>query len=130
MIPLAKVLTDDGVPTPSWVQYLNQVEPEVVPGVISAGSFVPSAIAGSGFYLILTQNVTVANPTNLGARGTELTFEFQQDGTGGRTLAFGSMYKFPGGVVPVWVTTANAINLMRAYYNGTYMLCAGYTGFA
>ena len=38
-----------------------------------------------------------------------------QDGTGSRTLAYGSNWKFPGGTAPTLTTAANAVDVV-AYY--------------
>jgi hypothetical protein len=44
--------------------------------------------------------------------------KLSQDGTGGRTLSFGSYWDFPAGVVPSLTTTASAVDIL-AYYVDT-----------
>ena len=59
-------------------------------------------------------NATFANPNNQVA-GQHGVFRILQDGTGGRTLAFGNNMKFPGGTAPTLSTAASAQDLL-AYY--------------
>ena len=51
----------------------------------------------------------MANPTNLVA-GQSGSIFIVQDATGGRTLAWGTYWKFAGGTVPTLSTTANAVD--------------------
>ena len=55
-------------------------------------------------------NRTLDNPTNL-VNGSAVLI-VKQDATGGRTLAFGTAYKFPGGVAPTLSTAANAVDII------------------
>lgn len=69
----------------------------------------------------LAGNRTLANPTNLHAGATYLLL-VKQDATGSRTLAYGSNYKWPGGVAPVLTSgVANAIDMLSFYSDGTYL---------
>jgi hypothetical protein len=53
------------------------------------------------------------------------------EGTGGFTRTWPSpAVKWAGGVEPIWVTTANAINIANFYWDGTNYWGAGLTGFA
>lgn len=65
----------------------------------------------------LAGNRTLANPTNLKV-GT-LMLIVNQDGTGGRTLSFGSAYKWPAATAPVLTTTAAAKDIISFYCDGT-----------
>jgi hypothetical protein len=51
----------------------------------------------------------MANPTNLTAGQSGSIFAVQ-DGTGSRTMAFGSYWDFAGGTAPTMTTTASAID--------------------
>lgn len=74
-----------------------------------AATITPDFAAGNYFTVTLGGNRTLANPTNLAAgQGGSITI--RQDGSGSRTLAFGSYWKFPGGTVPTLSTTANAVD--------------------
>lgn len=57
---------------------------------------------------------TLANPSNQTA-GQSGAIVITQDGTGSRTLAYGSNWKFPGGTAPTLTTAANAVDVL-AYY--------------
>jgi len=68
----------------------------------------------------LAGNRTLDNPTNQKAGGTYALI-VKQDATGGRTLAYGTVYKFPGGTAPTLSTAANAIDLLTFISDGTDM---------
>lgn len=48
-----------------------------------------------------------------------LMLRLVQDGTGGRDPTFPSSVKWQGGTTPTWVTTANAVNVLAMYFDGT-----------
>ena len=64
-------------------------------------------------------NRTISNPTNLRV-GTYMLI-VKQDATGSRTLTWGTSYKFPAGVKPTLTTTANAIDIISFFCDGTNM---------
>lgn len=103
----------------------------VSPTVVSSatGTYTADASTSNNFQLTLTGNLTLANPTNL-TSGMMLNFTLDEDATGGRTITLGSLFKFPGGVVPTWVTTANARNFISGYYDGSVIRCIGGAGYA
>lgn len=80
------------------------------------------ASLSNNFKLTLGGNRTLANPTNL-TEGMVLNFALTQDGTGGRTLAYGNLYKFAGGIVPALSSVAGAKDFMSCYYDGAVLLC-------
>ena len=55
----------------------------------------------------LAGNRTIDNPTNCVPGQTGSIFIIQ-DGTGSRTLSYGTNYKFPGGTAPTLSTGASA----------------------
>ena len=63
--------------------------------------------AGQNFAVQLAGNRTIDNPTNCVPGQTGSIFVIQ-DGTGGRTLSYGTNYKFPGGTAPTLSTGASA----------------------
>ena len=65
--------------------------------------------ASNNFALTLAGNRTLANPTNIVA-GQSGSIFIVQDGTGSRTLAYGSYYDFAGGTAPTLSTTAAAVD--------------------
>ena len=65
----------------------------------------------NNFSVTLGGNRTLANPTNQTA-GQSGAITITQDGTGSRTLAYGSNWKFSNGSAPVLTTTANAVDVL------------------
>ena len=59
-------------------------------------------------------NRTLGNPTN-GEPGTWRLIRVIQDGTGSRTLAFDTAWKFAGGTAPTMTTTAGAEDVLSIY---------------
>ena len=104
----------------------------VTPFALTDGATISvDASQSNNFKVTLGGNRTLANPTNL-ADGMVLNFVLKQDATGGRTITFGTKYKWPGGTAPTWVTTANAVNFFSAYYDSAndILICNGGGGFA
>jgi len=64
---------------------------------------------GQNFAITLAGNRTLENPTNCVAGQVGSIF-IVQDGTGSRTLAFGSNWGFPDGTAPVISTSINAVD--------------------
>lgn len=71
----------------------------------------PDFAEGNNFSVTLGGNRTLANPTNLTA-GQSGAIVLTQDGTGSRTLAYGSYFKFPNGTAPSLTTTAAAVDVL------------------
>lgn len=69
----------------------------------------------------LAGNRTLDNPTNF-REGSTYILIVKQDATGGRTLAFGSAYKWSGGTAPELSSGANAIDILTFVCDGTNML--------
>ncbi|MBS3648618.1 hypothetical protein KEU06_08245 [Pseudaminobacter sp. 19-2017] len=69
--------------------------------------------------MTLTGNCTLANPTGT-TNGQSGFIRIIQDATGGRTLSFGTSWKFENGVTPTLTTSASALNfLFYQVYNST-----------
>ena len=66
---------------------------------------------GNNFTTTLTGNTTFANPTTLVAGQSGVIFIIQ-DGTGGRTAAFGSYWDFSDGTAPTLSTGANQVDVI------------------
>lgn len=69
---------------------------------------------GNNFGGTLTGNITLANPSNA-VSGQSGAIRFTQDGTGSRTIAFGTNWKFQGGVKPTLSTAAAAVDILTYY---------------
>jgi hypothetical protein len=68
--------------------------------------------------LTIGGNRTLANPTNLTA-GASYALKITQDGVGGRTLAYGSAFKWAGGAAPVLSTAIGAVDVLTCISDGT-----------
>ncbi len=97
----------------------------------SGASIAVDASLSNNFKLVLGINATLANPTNL-TDGMVLNIRVNQDGTGSRTMAYGTKYKWPGGTAPPLSTPANSVDLISAYYDSTddTLACVMTKGFA
>jgi hypothetical protein len=82
-------------------------------GAISAltdgATITPDFAVANNFSVTLGGNRTLANPSNLTA-GQSGSIFIVQDGTGSRTLAYGSQYDFIGGTAPTLSTAANSVD--------------------
>ncbi len=65
-------------------------------------------------------NRTLANPSNMQDGGTYIVI-VKQDGTGSRTLGYGSAYKWTVGIAPTLTTTASATDILTFVSDGTNM---------
>jgi hypothetical protein len=90
-----------------------------VAALTDAATIATDANLGNHFRVTLGGNRTLGNPSNP-RDGQTGTWEIIQDGTGSRTLAFGTKFAF-GTDVPSCVvsTTANKRDFMTAVYNAT-----------
>jgi hypothetical protein len=96
-----------------------------------AATITTSAIASNHFLVTLGGNRTLANPTNL-RDGVILNWWVKQDGTGSRTLSYGSKFKWPSGTAPTLTTTAAGLDLIVGQYNEDLdiIVCTCTKGFA
>jgi len=80
-----------------------------ITALTDASSIATNLALSNNFSLQLSGNRTLANPTNIVA-GQSGSIFITQDGTGSRTLAYGSYFKFVAGTAPVLSTAAAAID--------------------
>jgi hypothetical protein len=83
-----------------------------------AATVATDASLSNNFEVTLGGNRTLGNPTNL-TRGMQLTWIVKQDGTGGRTLAYGNLFTWPSGTVPTVAAGVNAVSIISAVYDDT-----------
>lgn len=87
-----------------------------------ATSIASDMALGNNFVVTLAGNRTLDIPTNV-VLGQSGTYTFIQDGTGGRTLAYTSVFDFPGGTAPTLTTTSAAVDVLAYYvYSSTAIL--------
>ena len=100
-------------------------------GSISAltdgATITPDFALANNFSVTLGGNRTLANPSNLTA-GQHGVIVITQDGTGSRTLAYGSYFKFPSGTAPTLTTTASAVDVLAYYVESSTRITARLIG--
>jgi hypothetical protein len=80
-----------------------------ITALTDGATITPDASANNYFSVTLGGNRTLANPTNLVA-GQGGSIIITQDGTGSRTLSYGTAWDFAGGTAPTLTTTAGAVD--------------------
>ena len=85
-----------------------------VTALTDGATITPDLNDANNFSVTLGGNRTLANPSNCTA-GQSGIITITQDGTGSRTLNYGSYWKFSGGTAPTLTTTASAVDVL-AYY--------------
>jgi hypothetical protein len=94
-----------------------------ITALTDGATITPNFNNANNFSVTLGGNRTLANPTNLTA-GQSGVIVITQDGTGSRTLAYGSYFKFPGGTAPTLTTTASAVDVLAYYAESTTRITA------
>lgn len=77
----------------------------------SSGSIAVDMNAGNYFSHTLTENTTLANPSNIVA-GQSGIFKFTQHASSPKTIDFGSYWIFEGGTEPELSTTVSAVDVL------------------
>lgn len=95
----------------------------LIGALTDAATITPDFSAFSNFSVTLGGNRTLANPINLTA-GASGVIVITQDGSGSRTLAYGSYWKFPGGTAPTLTTTASAVDVLCWYVESSTRITA------
>lgn len=99
-------------------------------GTISAltdgSTITPDFALANNYSVTLGGNRTLANPTNLTA-GQSGSIFISQDGTGSRTLAYGSYWDFAGGTAPTLSTAASAVDRIDYVVRSTTSIHAVFT---
>jgi hypothetical protein len=96
------------------VQSFTAAQRGSITALTDGATITPDFALANNFSVTLGGNRTLANPSNQTA-GQSGAIVITQDGTGSRTLAYGSNWKFPGGTAPTLTTAANAVDVV-AYY--------------
>lgn len=90
--------------------------------LVDAANIATNCNLGNVHSVTLAGNRTLDNPTNLKAGATYIWI-ITQDGTGSRTLSYGTAFKFPGGTAPTLTTDANAVDILTGISDGTNIYC-------
>ena len=98
-----------------------------ITALTDGATITPDFALANNFSVTLAGNRTLANPTNLTA-GQSGSIFIVQDGTGSRTLAYGSFWDFTTGAAPVLTTTAAGIDRIDYIVRTTGSIHAVFTG--
>jgi hypothetical protein len=82
-----------------------------ITALVDGATITPDFADSNNFSVTLGGNRTLANPTNVVA-GQSGCIWISQDGTGSRTLAYGSNWDFTGGTPPTLSTAASAVDCL------------------
>lgn len=100
----------------------------ITPTALTDGATItPNFANGNIFTVTLAGNRTLANPTGAIAGKCGMIF-VTQDGTGSRTLAYGTSYKFSGGSVPTLSTAAGAVDALSFCTQTTTFIASNLLG--
>jgi hypothetical protein len=105
------------------VQSFTVAQRGTITALTDGATITPDFAAANNFSVTLGGSRTLANPTNLTA-GQSGTIVITQDGTGSRTLAYGSYFKFAGGTAPTLTTTAAAVDVIAYYVESSTRITA------
>ena len=101
--------TANAAATLTAVQTFTAGQRGEVTALTDASSIATDLALSNNFAITLGGNRTLANPTNITA-GQSGSIFITQDGTGSRTLAFGTNFKFVAGTAPTLSTAASSID--------------------
>ena len=91
--------------TVSGIAYQNIIT------LTDGATITPNLAQGQNFEVTLGGSRALASPTNI-TPGQSGYIIVKQDGTGSRTLSYGSSWRFPGNTAPTLTTTASAVDLI------------------
>jgi hypothetical protein len=110
-ITFAAGQTISGYAALATVQSFTAAQRGAITTLTDGATITPDFAAANNYTVTLGGNRTLANPSNLTA-GQSGVIYIVQDGTGSRTLAYGSQYDFEGGTAPTLSTAANSVDAL------------------
>jgi hypothetical protein len=90
-------------------QSFSAAQRGAITALTDGATITPDFAVANNYSVTLGGNRTLANPSNLTA-GQSGSIFITQDGTGSRTLAYGTQYDFAGGTAPTLSTAAAAVD--------------------
>jgi hypothetical protein len=120
-VELAKVIVSDAAQT------FTAAQRGAVTALTDGATITPDFALANNFSVTLGGSRTLANPTNI-AEGQSGSIFITQDGTGSRTLAYGSHWDFATGAAPTLSTTAAAVDRIDYIVRTTGSIHAVFTG--
>ena len=109
--------------------FANVISSTLVTLTISAGSVNWNADGRNLHKIVLTGNCTLENGSNP-ISGTQYQFIVEQDATGGYTLSYGNLFRFPGGTAPTIPVAANSKSIITCLFDGTHYLAVSAENFS
>ena len=111
---LAMTITSDeeigiGTATPGKQLHITKSAVADLVALTDAATIAVDFDTGQNFTVTLAGNRALGNPTNVTAGQTGSNF-VTQDGTGSRTLSYGTSWEFPAATAPTLTTTAAAVD--------------------
>lgn len=119
--------TNLGAAALASAQTFTAAQRGTVSALTDGATITPDFAVANNYSVTLGGNRTLANPTNITA-GQSGIITITQDGTGSRTLAYGSYWKFAGGTAPTLTTTASAVDVLAYYVESTTRITARIIG--
>jgi len=98
-----------GTTSPAKQLEITKSARAIITSLTDATSITSDFDTAQNFAVTLSGNQTLENPSNIDPGQTGSIFVVQ-DGTGGRTLSFGSYWKFAGGTAPTLSTAVSAVD--------------------
>jgi hypothetical protein len=98
-----------------------------ITALTDAATITPDLNDSNNYSVVLAGNRTLDNPTNCTAGQSGSVF-IVQDGTGSRTLSWGSYWDFAGGTAPTLTTTAAAVDRVDYVVRSASSIHAVFTG--
>ena len=120
-VELSKVIVSDAAQT------FTAAQRGAITALTDGATITPDFALANNFSVTLAGNRTLANPTNLTA-GQSGSIFITQDGTGSRTLAYGSFWDFTTGAAPTLTTTAAGVDRIDYIVRTTGSIHAVFTG--
>ena len=110
----------------SLAQTFTAAQRGSITALTDGATITPDFSVANNFSVTLGGNRTLANPSNLTA-GQSGSIFVSQDGTGSRTLAYGSQWDFAGGTAPTLSTAASAVDRIDYVVRTTSSIHAVFT---
>ena len=117
----------DTVPMLATAQTFSKAQSGSITALSDGANISVDLALNNHFSVTLAGNRTLDNPTNIVA-GTSGSIFITQDGSGSRTLAYGSYYDFAAGTAPTLTTTAAKIDRIDYIARTTTSLHCVFTG--
>ena len=108
---IASANTLTGANTYTSLTSFNKQVISTIVTLTDAASVALDLSTGNNFLVQLGGNRTLQNPTNVKVGQIGHVY-LVQDGTGSRTLAYGTQYNFPSGTAPTLSTSVNSVDML------------------